>query len=196
SNAIGRLVYHPQGRPAASNDPSAQFNIPPGGTTSFTDVVTQMGQTGLGSMDVMMSQGALPVITTRVFADNGAAGTLGFTEDTIAPEHAIPFGQYGVLTLPADLVNFRMNIGVRSLDGGATLVVSYYDAGGHNILITPAKTYPANYFEQIPVSDFLGTTNLIANGSMQIYVNGGSAIVYASTTDNRTQDSSIKIAGR
>jgi hypothetical protein len=196
SNAIGRVVYHAQGRPAGSNDASASFNIPPSGTLSFTDVVTQMGLSGLGSMDVMMTQGPLPAITTRVFSDNGAAGTLGFTEDTIEPDHALRLAQYGYLTLPADLTNFRMNIGVRSLSDGATIYVTYNDAGGHTVVFSPAKVYQANYFEQVPVADFLGTTSLTPNGSIQIYVTAGSAIVYASTTDNRTSDSSIKFAAR
>ena len=196
SNAIGRLVYHPQGRPAGTNDSSLQFNIPPNGTTSFTDVITQMGLSGLGSMDVMMTQGPLPAITTRVFSDNGPAGTLGFTEDTFAPEHALGNGQYAFLTLPSDLTNFRMNIGVRSLSDGATIYATYIDAGGHSVASPPAKVYQPNYFEQVPVSDFVGTTTLFPNGSIQIYVTAGSAIVYASSTDNRTSDSSIKFAGR
>jgi hypothetical protein len=196
SNAIGRLVYHPQGRSAATNDSSAQFNIPPNGTLSFTDIVTQMGLSGLGSMDVMMTQGPLPAITTRVFSDNGAAGTLGFTEDTIPPELALGNAQIAYLTLPSDLTNFRMNIGVRSLADGATIHATYIDAGGHSVVFVPAKVYQPNYFEQVTVSDFLGTSTLAPNGSIQIYVTAGNAIVYASTTDNRTQDSSIKFAGR
>lgn len=196
SNSIGRLVYHPQGRSALSNDSSVSFNIPPNGTTYFSDVVTQMGLSGLGSMDVEMTQGSLPAITTRVFADNGLAGTLGFTEDTIAPDHGLPFGGYGYLSLPADLVNFRMNVGVRTLGDGATLFVSYIDAGGHRTSAPLTKVYQANYFEQVPVADFLGTNGYAPNSSIEIYVNAGSAIVYASTTDNRTQDSSIKFAGR
>lgn len=196
SNAIGRLVYHAQGKPAATNDSSLQFNIPPNGTTSFTDVVTTMGLSGLGSMDLMMTQGPLPAVTTRVFSDNGTAGTLGFTEDTIPPEHALANGQLAYLTLPSDLTNFRMNIGVRSLGDGATIHVTYIDAGGHQVAFPAAKVYAANYFEQVTLSDFLGTTSLAPNGSIEIYVTAGSAIVYASTTDNRTQDSSIKFAGR
>jgi hypothetical protein len=85
---------------------------------------------------------------------------------------------------------------VRSLSNGATIGVTYFDAGGHSIGFPPAKVYPATYFEQKTVSDFLGTTSLVPNGSIQIYVTAGAAIVYASTTDNRTSDSSIKIAGR
>jgi hypothetical protein len=196
TNAIGRLVYHPQARPAASTDAFVSFNLAPGATTSYADLVTQMGQSGLGSMDVLMSQGPLPVITTRVFSDNGTAGTLGFTEDTFQPEQALGVAQYAYLSLPADPTNFRMNIGVRTLGQGATIYVTYNDAGGHTVAIPPAKVYAANYFEQVSAADFLGTSSLVANGSMQLYVTAGSAIVYASTTDNRTQDSSIKFAGR
>ncbi len=196
TNSIGRLVYHPQGRPAANNDPSVSFNLAPFASVSYADIVTQMGQSGLGSMDVMISQGPMPVVTTRVFSDNGVAGTLGFTEDTFAPEQALRLAQYGYLTLPADPVNFRMNIGVRTFGDGATIYVTYNDAGGHTVATSSAKVYAANYFEQVSAADFVGSSNLVANGSIQVYVTAGSAIVYASTTDNRTQDSSIKFAGR
>ncbi|HEX3582554.1 MAG TPA: hypothetical protein VH087_12380 [Thermoanaerobaculia bacterium] len=196
TNAIGRLVYHPQGRAASSNDASVSFNLAPGASIAYPDVVTQMGQTGLGSMDVMISQGPLPTVTTRVFSDNGVAGTLGFTEDTFAPEQVLHLAQIAYLTLPADPVNFRMNIGVRTLGDGATIYVTYNDAGGHTLATSDAKVYPANYFVQVSAADFIGSSNLVANGSIQLYVTAGSAIVYASTTDNRTQDSSIKFAGR
>jgi tryptophan-rich sensory protein len=196
SAITGRLVYHAQGHQGASNDPSLQYTLAPGTTASYTDVITQMGLSGLGSMDVITTTGPLPVITTRVFSDNGPAGTLGFTEDSVLPEQALTLGQFGYLSLPSDVTNFRMNIGVRTLGDGATINVTYYDAGGHVVATLAAKTYAANYFEQITAPQFLGTSSLVGNGSIQVYVTAGSAIVYASTTDNRTSDSAIKIAGR
>jgi hypothetical protein len=195
SNAIGRLVYHPQGRSAQATDATLAYNLAPGATTAYADVVTTMGQSGLGSMDVIAQSGPLPVITTRVFSDNGAAGTLGFTEDTVTPEQVLKKGEIVLLSLPADPANFRMNIGVRTLFDGASMFVVYNDNQGHQ-LATFSKTYSTSYFEQVSLSQFVGISTVAASGSLLIAITDGSAIVYGSTTDNRTTDSAIKFAGR
>lgn len=195
SNAIGRLVYHPQGRAAQPTDATLAYNLAPGATTAYADIVTSMNQSGLGSMDVIAQSGPLPAITTRVFSDNGSAGTLGFTEDTVTPEQVLTKGQVVVITTPADPANFRMNIGVRSLYDGASMFIVYNDITGHQ-LATFSKTYVANYFEQVSLSQFTGVNTVPPSGSLVIAITDGSAIVYGSTTDNRTQDSAIKFAGR
>ena len=166
-------------------------------TKSYPDIVTSLSQTGLGSIDVMATDGQGPVVTTRVFSDNGAAGTLGFTEDVFTDAQAMHEGGSGYLTLPADLANFRMNIGVRTLDKAVTISIGYYGPTGSLLGVLPAKTYPANYFEQVPLSSFLGSTlTPLANGQINVYVSSGDVIVYGSTTDNRTTDSAIKFANR
>ena len=105
--------------------------------------------------------------------------------------------QRAFIITPADLTNFRMNIGVRSLDQGATLEVYAHNAAG--ALIVPSFTkpaYPPNYFEQPTLSQFLNGATPVPNSRITVSVRGGSAIVYASTTDNRTNDSSIRFAQR
>ena len=52
-----------------------------------------------------------------------------------------------------------------------------------------------NSFEQVPLATFLGQTPP-AGGCAYVRIDSGSAIIYWSVTDNRTNDSAIKFAVR
>ena len=156
-----------------------------------------MGQSGLGSIDVMSTTSAAPVITVRIYNDGGAtAGTSGFTEDVVAPEAALRREEIVLLAIPADAVNFRMNVGVRTMSEGATFIVSVNDKDGFSIGSPVTKTYGPNFFEQTTAQLFFNNTPLPAGGFMRIFPTTGSAFVYGSTTDNRTNDSQIQFAAR
>jgi hypothetical protein len=196
SPLTGKLVFHRAGVPATPSDPSLPFSLAPSQTLSYPDVVTTMGTSGLGSLDVLTNGAVPPIVTGRIFSDAGAAGTSGFTEEGLPPGDALQYiySPIGILILPADLTNFRMNIGVRTLEAGATLSVAWYSADGTFQGVRNGIAYPANYFEQVSVNQFTGSPTLAAGGSLRIQMAAGSAFVYASTTDNRTQDSSMRIA--
>jgi hypothetical protein len=92
-----------------------------------------MGTSGLGSADISLtlgSAGNIPIVSARVFNDAGAAGTTGFAFNALTPDGAIHAGRRGVLTIPLDLTNFRMNIGVRTLNAPVLMTVTVRDAGG------------------------------------------------------------------
>ena len=56
--------------------------------------------------------------------------------------------------------------------------------------------YAGNYFEQATAQQFTGASTLPAGGYVNINFSSSSAsFVYATVTDNRTQDSSMKVAG-
>ncbi len=197
SPIAGKLVFHPAGASASAGDPSTTFSLPAYGTVSFPDLVAAMGVSGLGSLDVVSTSGGPgPLVTARVFDDQGANGTKGFTEDVVTPAGALISSESVSLAIPSDLANFRVNVGVRSLSIGAQLFGRIYDAAGNHVANTPSKTYPADYFEQVSLATFLGSTPPPAGGSVLIYNTSGNSIVYFSTTDNRTNDSSIKFATR
>ena len=191
STISGRLVFHPAGRSAQVTDPFVTYTLQPDQTISIDDVVAAAGVSGIGSMDVVPTTGYPPDITARIYNDAGTAGTAGFTETVMTPHQALQRFDRGSLQVPADLTNFRMNIGVRTLDDGVTLNIIHYDANG-----TPSaavqRVYPANYFEQVSASQFLDNTALAAGGHIVIRVDSGSAFVYSAVTDNRTNDGSIR----
>ncbi len=190
---IGRLVYHPQGASATPGDPSLLFTLAAGQTLSYPDVISAMGQSGLGSLDIVTTSGASPIVTARVFNDGGSAGTSGFTEEALAPDDVLQSHQIGALLMPSDITNFRMNIGVRTLDAGATIDTAWFDASG-TFIAGRTQTFPPNYFIQQSVATFTGATNLQADWQVVVQVNAGSAIVYGTITDNRTNDSSMRVA--
>jgi hypothetical protein len=187
-----KLVYRPAGASSSPGDPSTQFTLASRATRNYNDVVQSMGLTGLGSLDIY-SNSYTPATIARIFNDAGAAGTSGFTEEPITDSMALTTGQHVVVAIPADLTNFRLNIGTRTF-GATTVSVSFYDAGGGFIGHGTTKTYAANYFEQVAVSALAAGTAIPAGGSIRIFVDsGGPVVFYSATTDNRTNDGSLKI---
>lgn len=192
----GKLVFHKQLQSASASDPSLPFTIASHQTTSFSDVITSLGSSGLGSLDILTNGGAPPIASARVFSDGGAAGTSGFSEEGLPPEDALDFFSRGSLLIPADMTAFRMNVGVRTLDAGATLDITTYDSGGVIRGSRNGVSYPANYFKQVSVEEFTGLSTVPVNGWIlfRVSVLGGRAFVYSSIIDNKTSDSAFRMA--
>lgn len=195
-----RLVYHRAGQPGAVTDPTKAISLGPGQVLSYDDIVEEMGQTGLGSIDVILEEGVMaPMVITRVFNDAGSSGTSGFTEEMIDPtpssfvdQEAMSRGVTGFLVTPISPSKTRFNIGVRTFYSGAQLTVSIRNSAGA-IVRTVTKTYTANYFEQVDVATFVGGA-IAGNESIQISVSSGNAVVYGATTDNTTNDPALQCA--
>jgi streptogramin lyase len=194
SSAIsGRIVFHPSGVAGSDSDPALFYSLAAGQTQSIADLLPAIGPSGLGSADVQVTSGSAPVATVRVFNDAGLSGTTGFTEELMRPEEALQTGQQGVLLVPADLVAYRLNIGVRTLGAGGSMTLTVRDAGGAVVATVP-RGFPAVYHEQQAARVFLNGVSLPAGGSVTVFVGSGSAIVYGATADNTTGDSSLQIA--
>lgn len=192
----GNLVFRKQLQPGSITDPSLAFSLSPGQSISYPDVVASMGSSGVGSLDIFTNNGDAPIATARIFSDGGAAGTSGFSEESVSPNAALDFFSRGILLIPPDLTNFRMNVGVRTLDTGATLTVSTYDSAGN---VKGTRTLPAygpNVFDQLPVSTFTGLSSVPPGGYILVSFNvfGGRAFLYSAVIDNRTSDSTFRLA--
>jgi hypothetical protein len=192
----GNLVFHKQLQSPSSSDPSLPFTLGPGQSIAYSDVITTMGTSGVGSLDILTTAGNAPIATARVFSDAGTAGTSGFSEEAVAPNDALDFFSRGILLIPPDLTNFRMNIGVRTLDSGATLDVATYDSTGVLKATRTLPAYGANVFDQMPVATFTGASTVPPGGYIVITFNvfGGRAFVYSSVIDNKTSDSTYRLA--
>jgi sugar lactone lactonase YvrE len=193
SATSGRIVFHRSGVSGSGSDPALSYVLSPGQTQSIADLLPSMGQSGVGSADIEATSGSIPAVTARVFNDAGDAGTTGFSEDLMRAEEALRPGSSGVLLLPADLARFRFNLGVRTLEQGATATLTLRDALG-TAVTTVSRTFPATYHEQQSAGPFLGVSTLPAGGSISIAVTSGAAIFYGATVDNTTGDPSLQIA--
>ena len=191
----GRLVFHPQLQSASASDASLAFTLAAGETSAYPDLVAAMGQSGSGSLDIYSTASPPPLIIARVFNDAGAAGTSGFTEPTVALESALQPGDSSRLTAPADPAHFRMNVGVRTLATATSVTVTLYSSSGAT-LASALRSYPPEYFEQVSAESFAGVASVGANQTIGVLVNSGSAIVYAATADNRTNDPSMQLGNK
>ena len=192
----GNVVFHKQLQPASITDPALAFSLSPGQSISYPDVVASMGSSGIGSLDIVTNGGDAPIATARIFSDGGAAGTSGFSEEAVSPNAALDFFSRGILLIPPDLTNFRMNVGVRTLDNGATLTVSTYDSAGNLKGTRTLPAYGPNVFDQMPVATFTGLSAVPPGGYILVSFNvfGGRAFLYSSVIDNRTSDSTFRLA--
>jgi len=191
STIAGSIVFHPAGASAGGSDPSMSFTLSSWQTINFDDVLTSMGLSGLGSADIVPTSGDAPAAIARIYNDGGAAGTTGFAEPIVRHEDAAQAGDTAVFILPADAVNYRFNLGVRSLSSGVTATFTLWDQTGH-LITTVQKNFGPDFFTQQAGAQFLGVASLPANGSIGITITQGSGIFFGSTVDNRTQDSATQ----
>ena len=191
--AKGTLIFHPAGATGASTDPSLAYDLAPRSTVSYDDVIEAMGVQGIGSIDVIVAEGAVPAIVARIY-DDQSTGTSGAGVRLMDPDEAIQEGERGSLIVPGDLGRFRFNIGIRTLDEGAVVMLSVWSESGM-MRSSLLKTFPANFFQQQAAQDFVLAT-LLANDSISIDMVAGSAILYGTTTDNSTNDPAIQGAPR
>jgi len=57
----GKLLYHPANRAGVDSDPTLSYVIPANGTLNYSDVVVAMGQSGLGSLDILTTASPTPI---------------------------------------------------------------------------------------------------------------------------------------
>lgn len=167
-----------------------RYALDPHTTRAYADVVAEMGGSGLGSLDVLIERGPVPVVVARAY-DDQPSGTTGATVPAVAAADILTRTDAAALIAPRDLTRYRFNIGVRALESGVTLNVTVRSSSGAERFFR-TLTYPANHFEQQPGNVFAGIP-LDPNDAIEIEMAAGSAIVYGSTVDNVTNDSSLQV---
>ncbi|HUO83568.1 MAG TPA: hypothetical protein VM534_00505 [Thermoanaerobaculia bacterium] len=190
----GRFIFHPLGVSGTPTDPSLSFALDPGETEMILDVINAMGIEGIGSLDIVADVGNLPVGSVRIFNDAGALGTSGLSEDFFDPSEALMAGEQAALIVSPDQNAARYNVGVRTLDQGATISVTVIEPDG-STGATIAKSYPANMFVQTSVAAFVEAP-VSSNATLRLTVDAGSAFIYGTLTDNLTNDPNLQLALR
>ncbi len=167
-----------------------RYELQPHTTVAFADVVAEMGASGLGSLDVLVERGRIPTMVTRAY-DDQPAGTTGATIPLVRAESILARNDFASLIAPRDLTRYRFNVGVRALDNGATLEIVVRTSNGaeRNRRIVE---FTEHQFEQQPGNAFAGIA-LNADDAIEVIVRAGAAIVYGSTVDNATNDSSVQV---
>ena len=169
-----------------------RYEIAPRAMLSFADVVADLGGSGLGSIDILADGFILPVVVARAY-DDQPEGTTGVGVPAVTPAELLTREGGGTLIVPRDLERYRFNVGVRTVaETVMTLVVR--GSGG---IERHARTLSLgeNHFGQQPGDAFAGI-DLDAGDTIEVIVESGSAVVYATTVDAGTNDSSIQVLTR
>lgn len=191
----GTFVFHRSGASGSANDPSLAYVLNAGQTIDYPDLLPAMGvSSGLGSIDIMTTGDPVPIMAARIFSDAGENGSAGFFLDALAPEATLQAGESGVIIAPPDPLKARLNLGIRSLDAGASFVITVRSKTGA-LRGTTTKTYLPNFFEQVNANSFVGLS-LDGSDTITFTMSSGKAIIYGAQTDNKTQDPSAQYAKR
>lgn len=191
--AKGQIIFRQANAPALPTDPKIAYDLEPRATISYDDIVAAFGVQGLGSIDVLASEGAIPAIVARVY-DDQPEGTNGTGVPLVDARDALVAGEHASLIAPGDSVRYRFNVGIRSLTGGAIVKITVYNEEGFERSST-VRTFDPNFFTQQPASEFVFGT-VAANDAIGLEVVAGSAVIYGTTTDNATNDPAIQLAVR
>ncbi|HEV7920606.1 MAG TPA: hypothetical protein VGR02_07435 [Thermoanaerobaculia bacterium] len=183
----GRVIFHRAGTYPSSNDPSLTYNFNVGGEAFYDDVVAAMGQSGIGYLEIVPDEGTIgymPRIEARVYNDS-PDGTFGTFEDAVNP---VDFLGSANVAIYAPESRFRMNLGFIA-QGPTYGIIVATAADGQNvsrqIQLEPGTSILAS------VRDLVGVDPEPGSVVRVVTLNGSSAIVYYTFTDNSTNDPQI-----
>jgi hypothetical protein len=186
----GRIVFHPAGRVASdASDPSIPYSFTSGSLIAWDDVVEAMGQSGIGSLDIIPDEGTvdtLPQIVARLYNDTNI-GTFGTEVAALLPFHYIDGRS---LEVPIPNARFRTNIGIRTFSETKVKVVTYGADG--RLEGFRDVSFPAGWSMMTTAADLTRET-LTPGASVTLLVTG-SAVVFYTITENQTNDPTVIVA--
>lgn len=196
----GRIVFHPAGRTISDSDPSVAYSLQYkpllAESLYFDDVVGEMGQSGLGTIDIIPDgeQTSVPVVEARIVNDR--AGSIN--GDNVA----VLTGAQALTTSPGRIYEFpvfdqaraRVNVGIRTYGDRPVLIdVDIFGYAGtvHHVqhFVQP------NLFQQMSLEQFAGQP--VADGETVralVHAPGtatSNALIYYTITENSTNDPTV-----
>lgn len=192
----GKLIFHPAGVPATNGDPFIFYSLD--GTNAvqeWEDIVTAMGATGLGTIDIIPDASLTtadtlqraPYAEVRLYnvTPNGTFGAGEMQTQPFAFHEDNPNADAGLrVTMPTS--ELRLNIGVRTFlqseidvvveRNGAVLSSRTFEMVGDLLLFMPATT-------------FVGS-DVQPGDEIFVRVRGAGVPLY-SLTDNKTNDPAL-----
>ena len=185
----GRLVFHPAGQVASDSDPSIPYSFTGADPLVFEDVVAAIGQSGIGSLDIVPDEDAsslIPLVEARLY-NEASFGTFG----TLA-QPAYPYDYLRPATLEVVIPEndrSRINIGFRTLTETRMRILIYNAVG--TLIAFRDVTYPAGWMQMTSASDFAGRP--LGPGQMVQVQFTGAVIPFHTVTENSTNDPTLVV---
>jgi hypothetical protein len=190
--SAGKIIFHPAGRAGSDDDPSIPYRVERGESLQFDDIVASIGQSGIGSLDVVQSfPFVTPLVTSvlpveaRLF-NEGPGGTYGAFEAPVLPADVYRPVDWNVF-VPSS--RFRVNIGIRTLTQAH---VSFFLIAADGNITEKVVDYAPDYIFLDAADHFFGKP-VNPGDSILINVTGDNviAIPFHTFTDNSTNDPAV-----
>jgi hypothetical protein len=188
------ITGHVRFVPADGTSPAAfTYSIAAGATKTFTDVVSKLGHTGLGALDVISTSGNLPITMARVIYDGPQTPWQVTDEATSDVMDVLRAGDRAVLESPMSFTP-DFNLGVRTFSKPLSVTITVTDFLGL-FIAKVTHTFAANTSTEVLASTIFGTTAPLGS-NVEIQVDGGSGLIYGSAVSPSTGATNIEIARR
>lgn len=187
ANQSGKLVFHPAGVQGSGADPSIPYSFTEAGEEiTIDDVMALFGRTGLGSLDIIPNgeQRDVPIVEARLF-NVTPAGTFGAYEQQAEPRHFLAQKLASVFVPAGD---FRLNLGVRTLQAGPVWIDAYDKDGNrraHRVV-----DLPADFLYFADAGTFTGIF-LIPGDYVTVRLPISAGVPFYTITENKTNDPAI-----
>lgn len=184
----GRIIFHPAGVAGSDDDPSIPYHLARGETLQFDDVVAAIGQSGIGSLDVVpaiASGSGVSAVEARLF-NEAPQGTYGAFERGVQPADVFRPDDWNIFVPSA---RFRVNVGIRTITAAR---VTFFHFGSGGDLTEKILDLPANYIFMQSAEQFFGEP-VRPGDSIVISIAGENvfAIPFHTFTDNSTNDPAV-----
>jgi hypothetical protein len=185
---IGNIIFHPAGVAGGDDDPSIPYRLERGDTLQFDDIVAAIGQSGIGSLDVVPTiQAGLRVapVEARLF-NEAPQGTYGAFERGVQAADAFRPADWNIF-VPS--TRFRVNVGIRTLTAAH---VTFFHIASTGAVTQKVLDLASDYVFLQAADQFFGEP-VLPGDSIVINVTGDNviAIPFHTLTDNSTNDPAV-----
>jgi hypothetical protein len=189
--SVGKIVFHPAGHAGSDDDPSIPYRMERGQTLQYDDVVASIGQSGIGSLDVLQTLPFVSAATTLVPAEarmfnEVPGGTYGTFESPVLPVDVFRPVDWNIF-VPSS--RFRVNIGIRTL---TQTHVSFFLVAADGNVTEKVVDYPPDFVFLQAADQFFGKP-VNPGDSIVVNMTGDNviAIPFHTFTDNSTNDPAV-----
>jgi hypothetical protein len=195
----GKIIFHRSGQAISDSDPSMPYDLSSDvRTQTWDDVVAAMGQSGIGSLDIVPTLGpfgsrTLPVIEVRVYND-APNGTYGSAENVYYPGEVFQSASIAQ-TIHFTDARFRANVGVRTLESRVRATVNVFDAAGNLRTGSPKVVTIHETGMYMGSPEALFGLSLNPGDTMTVDWDG-EAFPFHTITENQTNDPYVVVQGQ
>jgi hypothetical protein len=160
-----------------------QYSLAPGATKTWANIVSGLGSSGLGALDVDSTSGHLPIAFVRLIYSGNSSPWQVSAESPHDVLEKIQAGDRTVLLAPTNGSD-EFRIGVRTWNKPLDVTIVISDTTGTQ-LAQLTQSFAAQTTSEVTAASLFGMT-LTAGEIVQVFVDGGNGLIYGCAANPTT----------